>query len=83
MRETPLYLETSLLLFFLKTYFHFICMSACPNVCKYTTCVLGAYRSQKRASDSLELELKVAVNHHMGTETEPRSSVKAANPLKH
>lgn len=58
-------------------------MSACPNVCKYTTCVLGAYRSQKRASDSLELELKVAVNHHMGTETEPRSSVKAANPLKH
>jgi hypothetical protein len=36
---------------------------ACMYVC---TCMLGAHRSQKRTSDSLELELQMFVSHHVG-----------------
>lgn len=35
------------------------------HVCLYTTCEPGALRSQKKF-DSLELELQVAVSHHVG-----------------
>jgi hypothetical protein len=45
----------------------------------YTTCVTRTYRSQKRASDLLELELKMAVSWHLGLGTEPISSGIAAS----
>lgn len=35
------------------------------NVYLYTTCVLGARRSQKRALDPLELELRMVASHHV------------------
>lgn len=35
--------------------------------CMCTTYVLGGCRGQKRSSDTLELELRVVVNHHVGS----------------
>lgn len=36
------------------------------NTCVCSTCMPGALDNPKRASDHLELELRVDVNHHMG-----------------
>jgi len=33
-----------------------------------TTCVPGAFHGHKRASEPLELELRVVVSHHVGAE---------------
>jgi hypothetical protein len=33
-----------------------------------TMCVPGAYRSQKRGSDPMDLELQMVLSHHKGTE---------------
>ena len=35
-------------------------------VCMYAMCVPGAHRSQNRAKDPLELELKMVVRCHVG-----------------
>lgn len=37
--------------------FFFMCMNTCLHVCMHITCMLSAYRDQKGAVDSLELEL--------------------------
>lgn len=36
------------------------------HVCLCTTCLSGAYRGQKRASDLLGLQLQMVVSCHMG-----------------
>lgn len=36
------------------------------SACMCTACVFGTHRSQKRAPDSLEQELQIAVSYHMG-----------------
>lgn len=41
-------------------------VSACLHVC--VPCASNVHSGQKRASDSLELELQVAVNCHTGTQ---------------
>lgn len=38
----------------------------CVCMCLYTTCVLGAYGGQKKASDPLELELQMKKSYHVG-----------------
>lgn len=35
-----------------------------------TTCLLSSSRSQKRAADPLELELRTIVSRHVGTRTQ-------------
>lgn len=42
--------------------------------------VWGLWRT-KRILDRLELDLEVVVSHHVGTETQPRSSARAASVL--
>lgn len=41
-------------------------MCILPALCVCTTCVFGACVGQKGTLNSLELELQMAVNHHMG-----------------
>lgn len=36
----------------------------------YTTCIPSVHRDEKSVSDPLELELRVAVSHHLGAENE-------------
>lgn len=38
----------------------------CLHVCLYTTYMPGDPQDQKRASDPLQLELQMAVSHHVG-----------------
>ena len=53
---------------------------ACMSVCLYIPYVLSAHRGQKRALDSLELELQMAIQ--MCTlEVQPRSSARVALAL--
>jgi len=62
-------------------YFIFKCsLHACP----YMTCLSGACRDPKRASNSLELELMVFVSHceRRMLSVEPESSAGAASVLK-
>lgn len=57
-------------LIFKKIYFYFMCMGvgpACMPV--HLTRLPGVYGSQKRALDSLEVELKMVESHHVGTES--------------
>ena len=37
----------------------------CLHVCLCNTCMLGTYRSQKKMSDPLHLELQMVVSHYM------------------
>lgn len=53
----------------------YICM------CAYVTCVLGAIVSQKKAQNTLELELNMAVGFMWVPGSKPESSAKAANAL--
>ena len=39
------------------------------HVYMYTKCVPSALRGQKRASDPLELELRITIIHHLGVVT--------------
>lgn len=41
-------------------------MCILPALCVCTTCVLGACVGQKGTVNSLELELQMAVNQHLG-----------------
>lgn len=41
-------------------------MSVLLDSCLCTTCVPGALGGQKRTADSLELELKMEMIHHVG-----------------
>jgi len=41
------------------------CLHVCMYVCMHILCMLGAFIGQKRAFN-LEMELQVAINHHMG-----------------
>lgn len=43
-------------------------MSVCLYVCLGSTCAPGALRSQKRALDSLTLELQMVMSHHVRVE---------------
>lgn len=47
----------------------------------YVTCVLGANLSQKKAQNTLELELKMAVRSMWVPGFKPEFSAKAANAL--
>ena len=38
----------------------------CLHMFMHTTCVIGALKAKKKASDLLELELWMVVNHHVG-----------------
>ena len=38
----------------------------CLDICLCTMCMPGACRGQKRALDSLELELQRTVHYHLG-----------------
>lgn len=49
----------------LKFIIIFMCMSFLPE-CLCTTCVSGAFESQKRELSPLEQELQRVVNLHMG-----------------
>lgn len=65
--------------YFKFRYIHFLlCMI---HVHMYTKCMLGAYEVQKKVPYPLEIELWVAVNHHVGVGTEPRSSGRASSTL--
>lgn len=55
----------------------------CLYVCIRTTCVAGACRSQKRASNSLELELQTIVICHVGSGNWAQVSGRATRALKH
>lgn len=56
--------------FFFNIYFIvYVCMSACIYVILPATCMPCALRGQKKTSDSLELELQIVLNCHVG----PRS----------
>lgn len=41
-------------------------MGVLPSLCLCTTFMLGVLRGQKRVLDSLELDLQMAVSHHVG-----------------
>lgn len=41
----------------------------------------GAYRDQKKVLSALELEIQIAVSHHVGAGPEPSSSAKTARAL--
>lgn len=41
------------------------------HVCQCITCIPGAHRGQKRASDLLQLELWTVVNHLRGARNKP------------
>lgn len=46
--------------------FYFICVSVCMHACMCSVCVQWkACRGEKRASDPLELEIKMTVSHHV------------------
>lgn len=52
------------------------------STCMYVhTCVPSATRGQRRALDPLELELKMAMSCHVGTETQTQVLPKATNIL--
>ena len=53
------YLES----FYFKGLFFVYVWMFCLHVCLCITCMPGAHRGQKRASDSLELELQMVVSH--------------------
>jgi hypothetical protein len=59
---------------FILVCFLYVCM-LCLHVCMGTTCVAGASRDQKL----LELELGMAVSHHVGAGTGSVSSARAAS----
>jgi hypothetical protein len=40
----------------------------CSHVCLYTTCMPGAHGGKTRTSDTLELELWMTENYHVGDE---------------
>lgn len=53
----------------------YVCV--CLSIFMYTTCA-GTCVGQKRAFDPLELDLQVAMSHHVHTEpTEPKSPARA------
>lgn len=47
-----------------------------------TTCMPGAYRGKKRASDPPEKELQMIGSHHMVLGIKPRSFVSASAPIR-
>jgi hypothetical protein len=53
-------------------------VDVCLCVCLCTTSTPGAHRSQKRTSESLEMELQTIMIHHMGAGT--WTVVRAARP---
>lgn len=58
--------------YFLMIYcFYFTCMSTCQHVCLCPTCLPGAFRGQKRASESLELERCMVVSQQGAKRWEP------------
>lgn len=48
-------------------------MCILPALCVCTTCVFGACVGQKGTLNSLELELQMAVNHHVGARNQLRA----------
>ena len=56
-----------------------VCVSVCLCLC--TICIPAAQRGQKRASDSLKLELQMVVSHHMGAGNQILVSQRAASAL--
>lgn len=69
-------LSGRLLLFFNVYFIVYVCMSACIYVILPATCMPCALTGQKKTSDSLELELQIVLNCHVG----PRSQ--AQGPCK-
>lgn len=55
----------------------------CLYVCMYTIYLTGSLWGQKRASDSLELELQVVPRCSVGLENQMWSSVRAASACNH
>lgn len=53
----------------------------CLLVCKCTTCMPTGHRGQKKVSDPLELDLRIAVSHDVGLGIKPMFSgrVESAN----
>jgi hypothetical protein len=66
-----------LFIYFNSLFYYFVCVGGCSAymyIC--VPRVYSAHRSQENASDVLDLELWIIVNHYVGTRnwTEPRSS---------
>jgi hypothetical protein len=45
--------------------------------------MLGSHGSQKTAGDTMELELQMVVNHHMGADIQLGSSARTVSGLNH
>ena len=56
-----------------------VCVSVCMYVCMCATCLSVTSRCQKKAPNSLELELKMPVSHHMGDGNGAWSSARTAS----
>lgn len=67
-------------IFFLKCILFYVCeyfASVCVYMC--TMYISDAHRGLKRALDHLELELPMAVKHHVVLGIEPLSSIRATS----